>query len=115
MQIEVTLTVERKNNQFFTTSRFHMFKQHRLFRFLAPCKGMKCSNGGTLDTGTCKCSCRMPFTGDTCEYGIDLFIFLNKTIFFLEMIQFKYDQNLEKDPAIKRNDDNIQQFNYWFL
>ncbi|XP_045161356.2 uncharacterized protein LOC123526325 [Mercenaria mercenaria] len=34
-----------------------------------PCAGKRCSNGGTLDTNTCACSCRKPFTGDTCEFA----------------------------------------------
>ncbi|XP_052761250.1 uncharacterized protein LOC128203751 [Mya arenaria] len=34
-----------------------------------PCAGKRCSNGGTLDTTSCACSCRKPFTGDTCEFA----------------------------------------------
>ncbi|KAL4221659.1 Cysteine-rich secretory protein 3 [Mactra antiquata] len=34
-----------------------------------PCNGKRCSNGGTLDTNTCSCSCRKPFTGDACEFA----------------------------------------------
>ena len=26
-----------------------------------------CQNGGTLDTGTCTCSCASGFSGDNCE------------------------------------------------
>ncbi|KAL5014560.1 hypothetical protein ScPMuIL_008830 [Solemya velum] len=32
-----------------------------------PCNGKVCANGGTLDTGTCTCACKTPYSGDTCE------------------------------------------------
>lgn len=37
---------------------------------LAPCNGKVCSNGGTLDPETCKCTCVPPYTPPTCDEGM---------------------------------------------
>ncbi|XP_071111759.1 cysteine-rich venom protein Mr30-like [Haliotis cracherodii] len=33
----------------------------------APCGGKQCLNGGRLDTDTCKCTCKTPYAGTTCQ------------------------------------------------
>ncbi|XP_052213296.1 uncharacterized protein LOC127832106 [Dreissena polymorpha] len=34
-----------------------------------PCSGKRCLNGGSLDTTSCSCMCKKPFTGDNCEFA----------------------------------------------
>lgn len=61
-----------RDSQSFTFKLFYLGQCSDIDYLSVPCNGMRCVNGGKLNTFKCSCTCPANFKGDRCETGREI-------------------------------------------